>query len=94
MTAKRHIAEALRAVIGSGGHPFAESRDHLMGAITALLDAGVVAGTLRSHVEPYDVLLGLSGVSLAAGQPAQREQAGRLLDLLVDGPRHVAREPG
>ena len=94
MTTKRYMADALRAVIASGGNPFAESRDRLIGAITSLLDAGAAAGTLRSDVEPYDVLLGLSGVSLAAGEPAQREQAGRLLDLLVDGLRRGAREPG
>jgi hypothetical protein len=33
------------------------------------------------------VLTGLSGVTLAAGEPAQREQAGRLLDLLLAGLR-------
>jgi AcrR family transcriptional regulator len=91
MTTKRYMAGALRAVIASGGNPYAESRDRLIAAITALLDAGVTAGTLRSDVEPNDVLLGLSGVSLAAGEPAQREQAGRLLDLLVDGLCHRAR---
>jgi AcrR family transcriptional regulator len=90
MTTKRYMAGALRAVIASGGNPYAESRDRLIAAITALLDAGVTAGTLRSDVEPNDVLLGLSGVSLAAGEPAQREQAGRLLHLLVDGLRHRA----
>jgi AcrR family transcriptional regulator len=90
MTTKRYMAGALRAVIASGGNPYAESRDRLVAGITALLDAGVIAGTLRSDVEPNDVLLGLSGVSLAAGEPTQREQAGRLLDLLVDGLRHRA----
>jgi hypothetical protein len=30
-------------------------------------------------------------VSLAAGEPAQREQAGRLLDLLVEGLRQHAK---
>jgi hypothetical protein len=40
---------------------------------------------LRSDVQPDDVLLSLSGVSLATADPAQREQAGRLLDLLMDG---------
>jgi AcrR family transcriptional regulator len=87
MTTKRYMAEALRAVIASGGNPFAESRGRLISAITALLDAGVAAGTLRPDVEPDDVLVALSGVSLAAGEPAQREQAGRLLDLLVEGLR-------
>src|SRR5258708_4035668 len=57
---------------------------------TALLDAGGTAGTLRSEVAPNDGLLALSGVSLAAGESAQRQQAGRLLDLLVDGLRHRA----
>jgi AcrR family transcriptional regulator len=88
MTTKRYLADALRAVIASGGDPYAESRTRLLAAITALLDAGIMTGTLRSGVEPNDVLLALSGVSLAAGEPTQRRQAGRLLDLLVDGLRY------
>ncbi|HEV7679196.1 MAG TPA: TetR family transcriptional regulator [Candidatus Dormibacteraeota bacterium] len=90
LATKRHMAAALRAVIASGGNPFAESRDRLIGAITALLDAGAAAGSLRADVEPNDVLAALSGVSLAAGDQAQRDQAGRLLDLLVDGLRYRA----
>jgi hypothetical protein len=43
---------------------------------------------LRSDIEPVDVLTSLSGVSLAAGEPAQRDQARRLLDLLMDGLRY------
>jgi AcrR family transcriptional regulator len=87
MTTKRGMSEALRAVIASGGNPFSESRDRLTAAITTLLTAGVEAGTVRADVRPGDVLAGLSGVSLAAGEPAQRDQAGRLLDLLMDGLR-------
>lgn len=93
MTTKRYMAGALQAVIASGGDPYAESRARLIAAITALLTAGISAGTIRADVEPDDVLLALSGVSLAAGAPAQREQAGRLLDLLVDGLRHHASGP-
>lgn len=85
MTTKRGMADALRAVIASGGNPFAQSRDRLVGAITALLQAGAAAGTIRPDIEPADVLASLSGVSLAAGEPAQRDQARRLLDLLMDG---------
>ena len=88
MTTKRGMADALRALIASGGDPFAQSRDRLLGAITALLTAGTAAGTMRSGVEPGDVLASLSGVSLTAGEPAQRDQAGRMLDLLVDGLRY------
>jgi AcrR family transcriptional regulator len=93
MTTKRGMADALRAVIASGGNPFAQSRDRLTGAITVLLGAATAAGTVRPDIEPGDVLASLSGVSLAAGEPAQREQAGRLLDLLMDGLRYRAAGP-
>ena len=88
MTTKRGMADALRALVASGGNPFSASRDKLTTAITTLLTAGAAAGTIRSDVDPGDVLAGLSGVSLAAGEPAQREQASRLLDLLLDGLRY------
>jgi AcrR family transcriptional regulator len=88
MTTKRGMAGALRAVIASGGNPFEQSRARLLDAVTALLKAGVAAATVRDDVEPADVLAGLSGVSLAAGEPAQRAQAARLLDLLMDGLRY------
>ena len=88
MTTKRGMADALRAVIASGGDPFTETRGRLLGAITALLGAGAAAGTIRGDVEPSDVLASLSGVSLAAGEPAQRDQARRMLDLLMDGLRY------
>jgi hypothetical protein len=90
MTTKRGMADALRAVIASGGNPYSESRGRLTAAITALLHAGTAAGTVRSDIEPGDVLASLSGVSLAAGEPAQRDQARRLLDLLMDGLRYRA----
>jgi AcrR family transcriptional regulator len=86
MTTKRGMGDALRALIASGGDPFSQSRDRLTAAITTLLQAGVAAGTLRPDVSPDDVLVGLSGLSLAI-DPERRDQAGRLLDLLMDGLR-------
>jgi AcrR family transcriptional regulator len=88
MTTKRGMADALRALIASGGNPYAQSRDRLVGAVTTLLEAGARAGSVRGDVAPGDVLASLSGVSLAAGDPAQRGQASRLLDLLLDGLRY------
>ena len=87
MTTKRGMAEALKAVIASGGNPYAVSRDRLLTAVGSLLDAGIAAGVLRADVPAADVLTSLSGVTLAA---TEREQAGRLLDLLVDGLVRVA----
>jgi AcrR family transcriptional regulator len=90
MATKRGMAEALRAVVASGGTPYAQSRGRLLDAIGALLGAGADAGTLRSDVAHGDVLTGLAGVALAAGAPEQRDLAGRLLNLLMDGLRYHA----
>jgi AcrR family transcriptional regulator len=90
MTAKRGMAEALRAVIASGGNPFAQSRAMLFEAVTTLLRAGAQAGAIRDDVPAGDVVTALNGISLAAGDPEQRPQAARLLDLLMDG---LARRP-
>jgi hypothetical protein len=81
------MKEALRAVVASGGDPFAHSRDRMVEALDLLLRAGAQAGTLRPDADATDLLAGLSGISLAAGEPGQRAQAGRLLDLFVDGLR-------
>ncbi|HET6742257.1 MAG TPA: TetR/AcrR family transcriptional regulator [Kribbella sp.] len=88
MTRKLGMADALRAVIASGADPYAQSRDLLVGAIKPMLDAGAAAGDLRSDVTADDVLLSLSGVGLAAS--GRRDQADRLLDLLLDGLRYGA----
>ena len=93
MTTKRGMADALRAVIASGGNPYEQSRVRLFAAITALLSAGAQAGTVRSDVAAVDVLASLGGISLAAGEPDQREQAGRILDLLMDGLRYHGDQP-
>jgi AcrR family transcriptional regulator len=95
LATKRGMADALRAVIASGGNPYAESRGRLITAIAELLAAGAAAGTLRGDVTAADMLAGLAGISLAAAGPVQRDQAGRLLDLLVDGLRYrAAGSPG
>jgi len=93
MTTKHGMADALRAVIASGGNPFAESRDRLLTAITTLLEAGVAAGTVRPDIQPSDVLVSLSGVSLVTVDPARPDQARRILDLLMDGLRYRAPRP-
>jgi AcrR family transcriptional regulator len=90
MTTKRGMSDALRMVIASGGNPFAESRGRLLAAFTTLMKAGVADGTLRADVDPADLMASISGVSLAVGEPGQREQASRLLDLLMDGLRYRA----
>ncbi|MFK0292823.1 TetR/AcrR family transcriptional regulator [Streptomyces sp. NPDC090442] len=88
LAAKQGMADALRAAVASGADPFAESLDKLRTAIDALLHAGVEAGVLRSDVDSLDVGFSLAGVSLITSAPNQRERAGRLLDLILDGLRY------
>ncbi|MBE1485786.1 TetR/AcrR family transcriptional regulator [Plantactinospora soyae] len=90
MTTKRGMADALRALIASGGDPYAHTLDRMTTAISSLLSAGAAAGTIRSDVEPGDVLASIGGISLAIGELGRRDQAGRLLDLLMDGLRYRA----
>jgi AcrR family transcriptional regulator len=90
MTTKRGMADALRAVIASGGTPFAESRSRLLAAFAAVMRAGAADGTLRADLDPADLLASMTGVSLTVREPGQREQASRLLELLMDGLRYGA----
>jgi AcrR family transcriptional regulator len=87
VAAKRGMAETLKAVVASGALTWTEKRELLAGTIQDLLDAGAAAGTVRTDVRAHDVLASLIGIFLAAGAPGQRAQAGRMLDLLMDGLR-------
>ena len=49
MATKRGMADALRAVIASGGDPFAQSRESLLAAIGTLLKAGAADAGLRER---------------------------------------------
>jgi AcrR family transcriptional regulator len=85
MVTKHGMADALRAVLLSDGDLRMRTRDLLTDALATLLGAGVAAGTVRADVATHDVLMGIGGITLIAGDPGQRDLAGRLLDLLVDG---------
>ncbi|WP_179377494.1 TetR/AcrR family transcriptional regulator [Rhodococcus sp. ACS1] len=80
------LAEAIRAVVAAGGNPFAQSRERLNDAVGALLSATAAAGVTRSEVEPDDVVVSLSGIAMIASV-LDRDQLGRVLDLLYEGIR-------
>jgi AcrR family transcriptional regulator len=87
LAAKREMADALRAVIASGAVTSSQTRAQLSAAVQTMLDVGAADGTLRGDVRAEDVVASLVGVFLACGRPEQREQADRMLDLLMDGLR-------
>jgi AcrR family transcriptional regulator len=93
LAAKQGMADALRAAVASGADPFAETLDKLGTALGTLLHAGADAGLLRPDIDPFDVGFSLAGVALITSAPDQRERAGRLLDLLLDGLRYGADGP-
>uniref|UniRef100_UPI0034E24085 SbtR family transcriptional regulator n=1 Tax=Herbidospora sakaeratensis TaxID=564415 RepID=UPI0034E24085 len=84
LAAKRAMAEALKAVLAGDEERRLVIRARITGALAALLAAD---GSVRDDVAALDVLMALGGISLIAGEPGQRDQAGRLLDLLMDGLR-------
>ncbi|MFF2810117.1 TetR/AcrR family transcriptional regulator [Streptomyces sp. NPDC058000] len=88
-TAKLGMAEALRAVVAAGANPYGESREMIQAALSSLLEAGTTAGVFRSDIRPTDMFAALAGVALTSARPEQRGQAERLLDLTVDGLKHL-----
>ena len=84
---KKQLADSLHTLVACGRNPFAQSRERMIEAVRSLQEAGIAEGTLRSDVDAADVLVGTSGICMAVADPEGRTQAGRLLDLLVDGLR-------
>ncbi|TMU96550.1 TetR/AcrR family transcriptional regulator [Streptomyces sp. DASNCL29] len=81
---KRGMAETLKANTAEGTVASARARANINSAVGALIAAGAREGTLRADVRPDDVVSTLVGIFLATDD---RGQAGRMLDLLVDGLR-------
>ena len=93
VTAKFGMADALQAVIDSGTNPYNQSHQLIQTALTALMDAGTTASTIRSDISPADMFAALTGIALTCGKPHQRDQAERLLDLTFDGLRPAPSRP-
>jgi AcrR family transcriptional regulator len=87
VTAKRGMAESLRSLLQAGTITWSQTRQRVTDTIQTFLDAGVRTGSLRADVRADDVAASLVGVFLATPDPAQGDQAGRMLDLLVAGIR-------
>jgi AcrR family transcriptional regulator len=87
---KHGMVDTLRSMIDSGEIVQAETRGELLAAVTSILDAGSAAGDLRSDVTADDVAAAILGIFAVTS--GRREQAGRLLDLLVDGLRTQGRQ--
>jgi AcrR family transcriptional regulator len=88
LATKHGMVDTLLTMIDSGAIGLARTRAELLAAITTILEAGAAAGDIRADVSAEDVAASLIGIFTVAG--ANHAQAGRLLDLLMDGLRPPA----
>jgi AcrR family transcriptional regulator len=87
LAAKRGMADALKAALSADRGQRLETRALITAALAGLLTAGAADETIRPDADALDVMMALGGIALIAGEPEQRRQAARLLDLLMDGLR-------
>lgn len=90
---KRGMAAALQSVVTSDSQLFAHTYRQIVAALKTLLGNAIAAGTIRADADAEDVLRALRGVWLVADEQHRADQAGRLLDLLMDGLRYGAASP-
>jgi AcrR family transcriptional regulator len=90
LATKHGMTGTLLTMVESGEMAGRTGRTELLDAITAILEAGRVAGDLRADVTAEDVADSLIGIFTVAGQPGRHGRASRLLNLLADGLRPPA----
>jgi AcrR family transcriptional regulator len=87
VTAKREMADAIRAVFASGAVTVSQARGELAAAVQVILDAGIAEGTLRAGIQPQDVVTMIVGIFTATSVAGGRGQLERMFDLLMDAIR-------
>jgi AcrR family transcriptional regulator len=85
LASKHGLADVLGATLADDDALRLEIRTLLTTALDQLIRAGIEDHALRPDIAASDVILALGGTALIAGEADQREQAGRLLDLLMAG---------
>jgi AcrR family transcriptional regulator len=94
LATKQGMAGALKAALASDEDQRLKTREMITNTLATLLEAGTAQGSIRPDIAAFDVMMALGGISLIAGEPEQQEQAGRLLDLLMDALRPALRNAG
>ncbi|MFE3169417.1 TetR/AcrR family transcriptional regulator [Streptomyces sp. NPDC059224] len=85
VTTKYGMIDALRAIAATGSNPYGRSREMIQAAVAALMDACAAAGMIRTDILPTDISAALEGIALTSAGEEHRQQAERLLDLILDG---------
>lgn len=85
--AKAGLADAIRKATSAPGSPARPGHGPVSDAVALLLKANDGAGTIRPGVTPDDFILAIAGLWQIDPHGNWQEQAGRLLDLVMDGLR-------
>ena len=64
-------------------------RAELVVVVRMFLDAGIMEGEIRPDADAETIAATLAGILTVAGETEQRDQAARMLSLLVDGLRPI-----
>jgi AcrR family transcriptional regulator len=89
IAAKHIIAPALNTVDGGPSRLYEGSRALIQGALNALVTSAKKSGDLRKDLDASDLLRALIGVSHMGSDPAWKQSARRLVDILIAGSRRV-----
>jgi AcrR family transcriptional regulator len=84
---KQGMADVLRAGWTSGRIAAPGTRERISEAVGTLLARGAEDGTVRADVAADDVTVMLFGIFLTAATATNQDQAGRLIDLVMDALR-------
>ena len=87
LATKQIMSEALNAMVCGPAELYAESGPQLKGALADLAGRAVASGAIRLEVDPLDMLRALVGVAQPEAGNAGRENAKRLVDMMIAGAR-------
>ena len=90
---KRGMSEALSSAVASGLPLFANTRSQMLAALGTLIDAAIADGTIRPDADVEVVLRAMGGMWQMSDGPQWRDQARRLVALVMDGLRYGAPRP-
>lgn len=85
LATKHDIADVMDTLIGGPESVYSKTPHRLDTPITALVSRGVEAGVFREDIEPLDLLRALSGVAHVRAAVNWKQQALRMVDLLIGG---------
>jgi AcrR family transcriptional regulator len=91
---KRGFAATLKQAEDGNVDLFDHVRERMRTAMQKILTGAAATGHIRSDVDPADLLRAIGGICMMSDQGDWQTQARRLIQLLMDGLRYGAPNPG